>query len=166
MNDFFPCHAEKLADFRIVGDKAETRRKPHPTIYLSNDSLAQRNKFFGAVYGSDHIPEREKEREILMGVRRKHEILYTPDVLHMAFEATVRNFNDLVEEGIRMMLRATRKGIMRESLDEYALLQVGVDLLHGSSQIASICTPERVFGKPSLFRGLALNSRMEALILL
>ena len=40
----------------------------------------------------------------------------------MAFEAIVRNFTDLVDEGIRRMLRVTRKGIRRESLAEYALL--------------------------------------------
>ena len=40
----------------------------------------------------------------------------------MAFEAMVRNFIDLVEEGIRRMLRVTRNGIRIESLSDYALL--------------------------------------------
>ena len=48
--------------------------------------------------------------------------MYTPEVVHMAFEAMVRNFIDLVEEGIRRMLMVDRKGIIRESLAEYALL--------------------------------------------
>lgn len=40
----------------------------------------------------------------------------------MALEAMVRNFIDLADEGIRRLLRVTRKGIRRESLAEYALL--------------------------------------------
>ena len=40
----------------------------------------------------------------------------------MAFEDMVRNFIVLVEEGVRRMLRVTRKGIRMESLAEYALL--------------------------------------------
>ena len=122
LNDFVPWAATKLEDFRLAGDKLEQRAKPPASIYLVNAAMEQHNKFFGAVYGLEHIDEREKAREILMELHRKHEILYTSEVLHMAFEAMVRNFIDLIEEGIRMMLRVTRKGIRRESLAEYALL--------------------------------------------
>ena len=41
----------------------------------------------------------------------------------MAFDAMVRNFNDLVEECVLRMLRVTRKGIRLQSLSEYALLR-------------------------------------------
>ena len=78
--------------------------------------MGKHNKFFGAVYRLERIAERGKSRDGLMELRRKREILYTSGVLHMAFEAAVRNFNDLVEEGIRRMLGATRKGIRRESM--------------------------------------------------
>ena len=42
----------------------------------------------------------------------------------MAYADTVRNINGLVEEGVRRMLRVTRKGIRRESLAEYALFPI------------------------------------------
>ena len=58
---------------------------------------------------------------ILIELNRRLETLYTPEVIHMAFEATVRNFVYLVEEGVRGMLRVTREGVRRESLAGYAL---------------------------------------------
>ena len=84
--------------------------------------MEQNNMFFGAVYGSEHIIARGEARAILIELNRIHEILYTPEVLHIAFEAMVRNFNDSAEEGVRRMSRVTRKGIRRVSLAEYALL--------------------------------------------
>ena len=122
LHDFVPWAATKLEDFRLNGDKLEPRNKAPASIYLVNAAMEQHNKFFGAVYGLEHVDEREKAREILMDLHRKHEILYTSEALHMAFEAMARNFIDLIEEGIRRMLRVTRKGIRRESLAEYALL--------------------------------------------
>ena len=82
----------------------------------------QHNRIFGAIYGDEHVAEREQARSLLTELNRRHEVLYTPAVVHVAFEAMVRNFIDLVEEGIRRMLRVTRKVIRRESLAEYALL--------------------------------------------
>ena len=40
----------------------------------------------------------------------------------MAFDAMVRNFIDMVEEGVRMILRVTGRVIRRDPLAEYALL--------------------------------------------
>ena len=111
LNDFAPWPATKLEEFRIVGDKAEVRGKPPAIICLVSASMEQHNKFFGAVYGLEHVAEREQAREILIDLHRKHEILYTDEVLHMGFEAMVRNCDDLVDGGVRRMLRATRKGI-------------------------------------------------------
>ena len=122
LNDFVPWPATKIEEFRLAGDKPEVRGEPPAIIYLANAAMEQHNKFFGAGYGLGHISEREKAREILMDLHRKHGVLYPPEVLHMAFGAMVRNFVDLVEEGIRRMLRATRKGARRESLAGYSLL--------------------------------------------
>ena len=80
------------------------------------------NRLFGAIYGDEHIAERENARALLIELNRRREVLYTPEVIHMDFESMVRNFIDLAEDGIRRILRATRKGIRRESLSEYALL--------------------------------------------
>ena len=49
------------------------------------------------------------DMSILMELIRRYEILYTPEGIHMAFEATVRNFIDLVVDGVRRMLRAPRQ---------------------------------------------------------
>ena len=57
-----------------------------------------------------------------MELNRRREILYAPEVAHMAIEATVRNSPDIFPEGAPRTLRATRKDIMRESLSVYALL--------------------------------------------
>ena len=116
-----PWPATKLDDFRIFGDKLETRGKPPASIYLANAPIEQHNRLFCAIYGDEHIAERGNARALLIELNRRHGFLYTPEVAHMAFGATVRNFIDLVDEGIRRMLRVTRKGIRRESLAEYSL---------------------------------------------
>lgn len=82
---------------------------PPASIYLVNSSIEQHNLLFGAVYGSEHVAEREMDMSILMELIRRYEILYTPEGIHMAFEATVRNFIDLVVDGVRRMLRAPRQ---------------------------------------------------------
>ena len=120
-NDFIPWPATKLDEFRIIGDKSETRGKPPSSIYLANASIEQHNRIFGALYGDEHVADREQARSLLIEPNRRHEVIYTPEVIHMAFEAMVRNFIDLVEEGVRRMLRVTRTGIRRESSAEYAL---------------------------------------------
>ena len=122
LNDFAPWPATKLDEFRISGDKLEVRGKAPASIYLVNASIEQHNKMFGAIYGDEHIAEREQARSLLIELNRRHDVLYTPEVAHHAFESMVRNFLDLIEEGVRRMLRVTRKGIRRESLAEYALL--------------------------------------------
>ena len=121
LNDFAPWSSTKLEDFRIVRGKAEVRGYPNARIYLANASMGKHRKFPGAVYGLEHIDEREKARELPTALHRGREILYTSEALHVAFEAPVRNINDLVEEGIRRMLSVTRKLIRRESSAEYAL---------------------------------------------
>ena len=122
LNVFDPCASAKLDEFMISGDKPEVRGKPPASIYLANAAIEQRNKFFGSVYGLGRLGKREQASEILMDLHRKHEVLYHPEVLHMAFEAMARNFIDLAEEGVRRMLRVARKGVRRESLADYALL--------------------------------------------
>ena len=57
----------------------------------------------GAVYGDEHVGERERARSLLTELSRRHEVLYTPEVTRLALEATVRTFVDLVEEGARRM---------------------------------------------------------------
>ena len=122
LNDFVPWPATKLDEFRISGDKLEVRGEAPASIYLVNASIEQHNKMFGAVYGDEHIAEREQARSLLVELNRRREVVYTPEVAHLAFESMVRNFLDLVEEGVRRMIRVTRKGIRRESLAEYDLL--------------------------------------------
>ena len=125
LNDFVPWPATKLDEFRISGNKLETRGKAPASIYLANASIERHNRMFGSVYGEEQIAEREQARALLVELHRRHEVLYTPEVSHLAFEAMVRNFIDLVEEGVRRMLRVTRKGFRRESLSEYDLLPRG-----------------------------------------
>ena len=84
--------------------------KRPPTIYLANAPIAQNNRLSGSAYGIEHIEEKEKARSILMELNRRNEIPYTPEAIHMAFGPAVRNFIDLVEEGVRRMLRVTGKG--------------------------------------------------------
>ena len=131
LNDFAPRHETKLEDIRLVGDKAETRGEPPVSIYLANASMGKRNKFFGAVYGAEHIAEREKSRDVLMWLHRKHEIIYKSEVLNMASDAMVRNFKDLVGGGIRRMLRVARMGIRVKSMAEYPLCREKMDHLIG-----------------------------------
>ena len=98
------------------------------------------------MYGNEHIAEREMDRSILMELNRRCEILYTPDVIHMASEAMVRNFIDLVEEGVRRMLRATRKV---GDLDLWLIILYCVartDRPLGFFAIASISCPILLFG--------------------
>ena len=117
-------HSGTLSKSRPSIQSEEPRGKPPASIYLVNAAVEQHNRFFGAVYGAEHIPERETAMALLLELNRRHEVLYTPEVIHMAFEAMARNFIDLVEEGIRRTLRVTRRGIRRESLSEYALLPI------------------------------------------
>ena len=51
------------------------------------------------------------------------EVLYMPEVALEAFGATIRNFTDLAEEGVRRLIHATRMGIMRGPQAEYTSLQ-------------------------------------------
>ena len=121
INAFIPRPVTKLDEFRISGDKLETRGKAPASIYLVNASIERRNRMFGAAYGEEHVAEREQARSLLIELNRRHEALYTPEVAHVTFGEMVRKFTDLVEEGVRRMHRVTRKGIRRESLAEYAL---------------------------------------------
>ena len=100
LNDFTPWPSAILDEFRTAGDKPDVRWKPPSIIYLVNASIEQRNRFFGAVYGGEHIPERGNARALSIELDGRREVLYTPDVVHMAFEAMVRNFIDLAGEGI------------------------------------------------------------------
>ena len=105
----------------LMPSSAKRPREGIQPCYLANSSIEQHNRMFGAVYGEEHVAEFEQARSFLVELNRRREVLYTPEVAHLAFEATVRNFIDLIEEGIRRMSRVTRKGIRRESLAEYAL---------------------------------------------
>ena len=106
---------------------------------------------FGDVYGEEHVAEREQARSLLVELIRRHEVLYTPEVAHLAFEAVVRNFIDLVEEGILRMFRVKRKGTMRESLWPNMRCPLGKTVhLHGFPPTASTWFPNRGFDKRSL----------------
>ena len=122
MNGFVPCPSTKLGEFRIVGDKVESMGKPPASIFSANGSIEQCNRFFGAAYGPELIRGRGNARALPAELNRRRDVLYTPEVVRIAFGSTVRNFIDLVEEGISRMLRVTRNGIRRESLSDYALL--------------------------------------------
>ena len=62
LNDSIPWPATKLEDFRVSGDKQEPRGKPPASIYSVNASTGKHNRFYGALFGSEHIPERENAR--------------------------------------------------------------------------------------------------------
>ena len=159
LNHFTPWPATKLDEFRVSGDKLETRGKAPASIYLVNAPIGQHNRTVGSVYGEEHIAEREKSRAHVVELHRRHEVLYTPEVVHLAFEAMVRNFIDLVEEGVRRMLRVTRKGIRRESSAEYALFLGKTGPLIGFPPIALTWYLHPGFGKPNLYPGLTLSWR-------
>lgn len=111
LRDFTHWPSKKLDEFRAICDMPEVRRKPPASLYLAHASIERRNRFFGSVYGEEHIPDRQYARALRIELNRRHEALYTPEVVHMASVETVRNFIDLSEEGIRRMLRVTRRGI-------------------------------------------------------
>ena len=121
MGDFIPCPSTKLYEFRISGGIAETLGKPPSSIYMVNATIGRRNRFTGAAFGSEHIHERENDRSLLIELNGRIDAIHTPEVAQMEFEAMVRNFIDLVEEGDRRMLRSPRKGIRRESSAGYFL---------------------------------------------
>ena len=98
LRDFIPGPATTLGEFRISGDKQEPRGKPPASIYLEHASKEQHNRFCGSVYGAEHIPERENARALLLEQDRRHDVLYTPDVIRMDFAAMVHNFIDLLGE--------------------------------------------------------------------
>ena len=98
LNDFTPWPATKLDEFRINGDKLEVRGKAPAIIYLVIASIEHHNRMFGAAYGGEHIADREQARALPVELNRRHEVLYTPEVAHLAFEAMVRNFFDLLRK--------------------------------------------------------------------
>ena len=91
LNDFTPWPSTKLDEFRIAGDKLEERGKPPASIYLVIAFMEQHNRFCGAVYGPEHIPGRENDLAMLVELGRRPEVLHTPELVQMAFDATVRN---------------------------------------------------------------------------
>ena len=89
---------------------------------------------------------------LLVGPNSSHGVLYTPEAIHKAFEAMVRNFIDLVEQGDRRTLRVTRTGIRRESLAEYTLFPLEEGTNRASLPTVSTCYPIQASGAISTFR--------------